>query len=308
MEALAEALQGPGVTLVPDAPLAAHTTLRVGGPARLLVTVEDEPALLRVTQACRDFDVPILVLGRGSNLLVGDDGWPGVALRLGSGFRGVSIDGTSVRCGAAEPMPSVAVRTAQAGLSGFAWGCAVPGTMGGGVRMNAGAHGGDMSDSLVEATVIDPSTATIERLDHERLAFGYRRSALPATSVVIGVTLELAPADPEVVLAEIDDIREWRRNHQPLSRPSCGSVFTNPPGASAGALIEAAGLKGVRRGGAEVSHTHANFIVTDTGARASDVEELIALIIERVQDHSGVELRTEVVRPVPVSPRVQDVD
>lgn len=308
MEKLAKALERPGVTLLADAPLSAHTTLRVGGPARLLATVEDESALLHVTRTCSDLDVPILVLGRGSNLLIGDDGWPGVALRLGSGFRGVTIEGTTVRCGAAEPMPSVAVRTAQAGLSGFAWGCAVPGTMGGGVRMNAGAHGGDMSDSLVEATVLDPSTASIERFDRERLMFGYRSSALPATSVVIGVTLELAPADPEVVLAEIDEIREWRRSHQPLSRPSCGSVFTNPPGASAGALIEAAGLKGVRRGGAEVSDTHANFIVTDAGATAGDVEGLIALVIERVRAHAGVELRTEVVRPVPVSPRVQGAD
>jgi len=294
---LVEDLDGPGATVFLDAPLAAHTTLRVGGAARVLATVDDEAALLRTTEACRAHAAPLLVLGRGSNLLVGDEGWPGVVVRLGSGFRGVDIDGTLVRCGGAEPMPAVAVRTAQAGLAGFAWGCAVPGTMGGGVRMNAGAHGGDMSDSLVDALVLDSATATLEVHDRERLGFAYRRSALSPGAVVIAVTLELVEADPEVVLAEIDGIRTWRREHQPLNRPSCGSVFTNPPGASAGALIESAGLKGARRGGAEVSETHANFIVTGPGATAGDVEALIAHVIEVVSERTGVVLETEVVRP-----------
>ncbi len=297
MKDLVGALAGSGATLVHDAPLAAHTTLRVGGAARLLVTVDDEATLLRTVRACREHDVPLLVLGRGSNLLVGDAGWPGVVLRLGRGFRDIEIEGTTVQCGGAVPMPTVAVRTAQAGLGGFAWGCAVPGTMGGGVRMNAGAHGGDMADSVVHASVVDPVSGAIEHYDPERLAFGYRRSALPEASVVISVTLELVPVDAAAVLAEIDDIRTWRREHQPLNRPSCGSVFTNPPGASAGALIEAAGMKGARVGGAEVSPTHANFIVTEPGATAGDVEGLIGLVVDRVRAHAGIELATEVVRP-----------
>jgi len=297
VQPLEEAIAGPGVTLVRDAPLAAHTTLRVGGAAHLLVTADDQEGLERTVASCRTHGVPILVLGRGSNLLVGDDGWPGVVLKLGAGFRGIDVDGTLVRCGGAEPMPSVAVRTAQAGLAGFAWGCAVPGTMGGGVRMNAGAHGGDMADALVEALVLDGVSGKVERYDRERLAFGYRRSALPEHAVVVSVTLELAAATPAVVLAEIDEIRTWRREHQPLSRPSCGSVFTNPPGVSAGALIEAAGLKGVRSGGAEVSSTHANFIVTSPGATAADVESLIERIVHDVRAHAGIELVTEVVRP-----------
>jgi UDP-N-acetylmuramate dehydrogenase len=297
MGSLAEALAGPGVTIVEDAPLDVHTTLRVGGPARLMVTVEDEDALVRTVRLCREHDVPMLVLGRGSNMLVTDDGWPGVVLRLGPGFRGITIEGTRVHCGGAEPMPAVAVRTAQAGLAGFAWGCAVPGTMGGGVRMNAGAHGGDMSDSFVDALILDPDRGTVERRTREQLGFGYRSSALADAAIVISVTLELALADPAVVLAEIDAIRTWRREHQPLSRPSCGSVFTNPPGASAGALIDAAGLKGTRVGGAEVSRTHANFIVTGPGATASDVEGLIEHVIERVREHAGVVLIPEVVRP-----------
>ena len=299
-DALVAVLDVPGVSVVRDAPLADHTTLRVGGVARLLVTVADEDALLHSVAACRAHDVPLLVLGRGSNLLVSDAGWPGVALRLGRGFRGVEVDPTDatlVRCGGAEPMPTVAVRTAQAGLTGFAWGCAVPGTMGGGVRMNAGAHGGDMADSLVEARVLDPVSLTLERYDAERLAFGYRRSSLAGDAVVVSVTLRLEPAPADVVLAEIESIRQWRREHQPVNQPSCGSVFTNPVGSSAGALIDAAGLKGLRVGGAEVSATHANFIVTRPGATAGDVETLIAQVVERVREHAGVELATEVVRP-----------
>jgi UDP-N-acetylmuramate dehydrogenase len=295
--AIAESLAGPGTSVSFAAGLAQHTTLRVGGPAALLVTVDDEPALVRTVGAVVRSGAPLLVIGRGSNLLVGDEGWPGVVLRLGGGFRGILIDGTTVVTGAAEPMPSVATRTAQAGLTGFAWGAAVPGSMGGGVRMNAGAHGADMSDSLVSARVLDVITGELTDWHRERLALGYRTSALRDTSIVTSVTLALSPADPAEVLAEIDAIRAWRREHQPLNRPSCGSVFANPAGRSAGALIEDAGLKGVRVGGAQVSTTHANFIVTEPGARAADVEALIDLITQRVRGTSGVTLRTEVVRP-----------
>lgn len=295
-ELIAAESAGAGVTAVVGAPLAEHTTLRVGGPARLLVTVEDEPALIRTVAAVRRHRVPLLIVGRGSNLLVGDAGWPGVALRLGQGFRGIDVTGTRLSVGAAEPMPSVAVRTAQLGLAGFAWGAAVPGTMGGGVRMNAGAHGADMSDALVSARVLDVRTGVVEERGPDRLALGYRRSAISADEVVLSVTLELRPDDPERIMAAIDEIRAWRRAHQPLNRPSCGSVFTNPPGESAGALIDRAGLKGTRIGGAEVSTTHANFIVTGPGARAADVEALIELVITRVAAQSGITLRAEVVR------------
>jgi UDP-N-acetylmuramate dehydrogenase len=295
--ALVRAVEGPGADIVVDGELALLTTLRVGGAAEALVTVEDEAALRRTVDAATSLGVPVLVLGRGSNMLIRDDGWPGLVLRLGAGFRGVDIDGTTVDVGAAEPMPSVAVRTAQAALAGFAWGAAVPGSIGGGVRMNAGAHGADMSDSLVSARVLDARTGELEDWTLERLDLGYRRSALTPDSIVTAVTIELEPGDSDRVLAEIDEIRTWRREHQPLSRPSCGSVFTNPPGASAGALIESVGLKGERIGGAEISTTHANFIVTSPGARASDVEALIARAVERVRDRTGIELHTEVVRP-----------
>ena len=299
VERLAGAAQGPGAEVVTGAELALLTTLRVGGPAALMVTVDDEAALLRTVRAATEQVVPILVLGRGSNMLIADEGWPGLVLRLGRGFRGIRIDGSRVVTGGAEPMPSVAVRTAQAGLAGFAWGAAVPGSMGGGVRMNAGAHGADMADSIVTARVLDATTGVMEDWDAERLRLAYRSSALTPSSIVTEVTLELAAAERVDVLAEIDAIRSWRRDHQPLDRPSCGSVFTNPPGASAGELIERVGLKGTRIGGAEVSTTHANFIVTSAQARASDVEALIELVAGRVLAETGIELRAEVVRPSP---------
>jgi UDP-N-acetylmuramate dehydrogenase len=296
---LVEELRHDGVGIVEDASLSEHTTLRVGGPARVMVLVEDVAALLHVAAVVRARGLPWLVIGRGSNLLVEDAGWPGVVVRLGRGFRGVAIDGTDVRCGGAEPLPTVAVRTAEAGLGGFAWGCAVPGSIGGALRMNAGAHGRDMAANVVEAEVVDVRTGSVERWDLARLGLRYRTSALPEGAVVTSVLMTLEPSEPGVELEEIERIRRWRREHQPLNLPSCGSVFTNPEGASAGALIEAAGLKGRRVGGAEVSPVHANFIVTSPGATAADVVELIDVMRAEVARTSGVELHAEVVRPRP---------
>ena len=297
VEAFRAEVAGASAHVTVGTPLARLTTLRVGGPAAAVVTVDDEAALQRTVVAAHTHGLPLLVVGRGSNLLVGDEGWPGVVLRLGEGFRGLRVAGTTVRAGAAEPMPSVAVTTARAGLGGFAWGAAVPGSMGGGVRMNAGAHGADMADTMVTATVLDVRTGELTDWGPDRLALGYRTSALDAAHVVTAVTLTLTPADAGEVLAEIDRIRTWRRTHQPLERPSCGSVFTNPPGTSAGALIEEAGLKGQRIGGAEVSTRHANFIVTDTDARAADVAALIDHVVRTVAERTGTVLRPEVVRP-----------
>lgn len=296
---LVEELRHDGVSLVEGASLSEHTTLRVGGPARVMALVEDVDALLHVAAVVRARGLPWLVIGRGSNLLVDDVGWPGVVVRLGRGFRGVTIDGTDVRCGGAEPLPTIAVRTAEAGLGGFAWGCAVPGNIGGALRMNAGAHGRDMAANVVEAEVVDVRTGSIERWDLARLGLRYRASALPDGAVVTSVLLALAPAEREEELGKIERIRSWRREHQPLNLPSCGSVFTNPEGASAGALIDAAGLKGRRVGGAEVSLVHANFIVTSPGATAADVAELIDVVRAEVARSSGVELHAEVVRPRP---------
>lgn len=282
-------------TVRAQAPLGPLTTLRVGGPARVLVEVACDADLAAVGRAAAAHRVGWLIVGRGSNLLVADAGWPGIAVLLGRSYRGVEVAGTTVRVGAAEPLPTLAVRLADAGLTGFAWGCAVPGTVGGAVRMNAGAHGGEMADHLVSVEVVRLRTGVRETWPVAVLGLRYRRSELPDDAIVVAATLALTPGAPEAIRAEIDSIRRWRREHQPLNEPNCGSVFTNPPGDAAGRLIDAAGGKAIAVGGARVSQRHANFVVTRPGATAADVRAVLHAVRERVAATSGVELRTEVV-------------
>jgi UDP-N-acetylmuramate dehydrogenase len=278
------------------ADLSAYTTLRVGGPAAALVRAETLADLAAVARVGRALDRPWLVIGKGSNLLIADEGWPGIAVVLGRGFRGVDIDGGRVLAGAAEPMPALSQRVAREGLGGLAFGVAIPGTVGGAVRMNAGAHGGEIRDVLESADVARMAAdGVVERWDRDRLGFSYRHSALPPDAIVVRAHLRLQTVDADRIAADMAEMRRWRRAHQPINEPSCGSVFRNPPGDSAGRLIEAAGLKGYRVGGAQVSQRHANFITVRPGARAHEVHEIICTTQRRVRETSGVDLRTEVV-------------
>ena len=295
MDALAAALRDVGADVAEDVPLAALTTLRVGGPARLLATVVDEGSLAGALRVATSAGLPWIVVGRGSNLLVPDAGWPGLAVRLEGGLRTIEVDGATVRAGAAAPLPTVANRAAEAGLGGFAWGVAVPGSVGGAVRMNAGAHGADMADALVSARLLRAGADAAEDVPVGRLGLRYRGSDVPADAVVTAAVLRLVAREASAVRAEMDDIRVWRREHQPLHAATCGSVFTNPPGGSAGRLIEEAGLKGHRVGGAMVSPTHANFIETLPGSRADDVLRLIDEVRAAVARRTGVDLAVEVV-------------
>ena len=282
----------------PGASLAAQTTLRVGGDARVLVEVERDEDLAAVGAAAAQHGVRVLVLGRGSNTLVADAGWPGVVVVLGRGMRGVELDldddGGTVRVGAAEPMPALAVRLADAGLGGFAWAAGVPGTVGGAVVMNAGAHGGEMVDHLVEVDLVRLGSGTRETWSADLLGLAYRSSALPSDAVVVEATLRLPAADAATVRDEVRGVRDWRRAHQPINEPNCGSVFTNPPGDSAGRLIDSAGGKGLERGGARVSPLHANFITTTPGATAADVLGLVHDLQALVERVHGVRLHPEV--------------
>lgn len=277
-----------------DATVADLTTLKVGGPVRAFVVAESDDDLLAVARAIREHDVPWLVVGRGSNLLVADTGWPGVVVTLGRGFRGLTIDGDRVWAGAAEPLPALAMRIADAGLGGFAWAAAVPGSLGGAVRMNAGAHGGEMAQCLVEVEIFRLQQGARETWPVDALGLRYRHSDLPGDGIVVAATMQLEPASAEAIKDEIAEIRQWRRDHQPLNEPNCGSVFTNPPGDSAGRLVDSAGAKGMTVGGASVSAMHANFIVTTPGATASDVVTLIEQVRERVAEVHGVDLVPEV--------------
>lgn len=281
--------------------LAAHTTLRVGGPARVLVEAERDEDLAAVGAAATAHGVGVLVVGRGSNLLVADRGFDGVVVALGRGFRGMEVldadavdDHRVAIIGAAEPMPAVAVRLADAGLGGFAWGAGVPGTVGGAVRMNAGAHDGEMADHVVEVDLVRLSSGTRETWPLRLLGLGYRSSRLPGDAVVVAATLRLPVAEPDEVRRAIRAVRDWRREHQPINEPNCGSVFTNPPGDSAGRLIDTAGGKQLHVGGASVSQRHANFITTTPDATAGDVVTLLRAVQARVLEVHGVELHPEV--------------
>ena len=296
---LAAPLRAAGVADVrTGAPLAELTTLRVGGPAAALVVAERDEDLAAVGAVCREAGRPWLVVGRGSNLLVADAGWPGVAVVLGRGFRGIELhttaEGGVAVLGGAEPLPTVAMRLADAGLAGAAWAAGVPGTVGGAVRMNAGAHGGQGADHLGVVDLVRLRSGSREQWPAAACGLSYRHSELPDDAVVVGATWQLAAGDRDAIRAEVREVRDWRRVHQPINEPNCGSVFTNPPGDSAGRLVEAVGAKGLRVGGAEVSTRHANFIVTRSGATAADVVALIVELRRRVEEATGIRLRPEV--------------
>jgi UDP-N-acetylmuramate dehydrogenase len=275
-----------------DHALGALTTYRVGGPAALFCEVADEGELLMVARALSGVDVPVVVVGRGSNLLVADRGFPGLALTLGAGFETLAVDGTEVWAGAALSLPVLARRTVAAGLHGLEWAVGVPGSVGGAIRMNAGGHGSDTAATLVGFRWVDLATATVHEGGPERLQFAYRHTALAPTEVVVAGHHHLAAGDVDRGRAAIEEIVRWRRSNQP-GGSNAGSVFTNPPGDSAGRLIEACGLKGLRLGTAQVSSKHANFIQADPGGRADDVKLLIDQVRDAVAATTGVGLRTE---------------
>jgi UDP-N-acetylmuramate dehydrogenase len=277
----------------PDQPLGARTTYRVGGPARLFTEPADEEQLLAVARAVARRPVPVLVLGRGSNLLVADDGFDGLVIAPGAGFEGLSMEGSEVSAGASVSLPVLARRTGAAGLRGLEWAVGVPGSVGGAVRMNAGGHGSDTAATLVRVRRVDLVAGTVGDVEAGRLDFGYRSSSVAPTDVVVSGVHRLAPGDPAEAKAVIDEIVRWRRANQP-GGANAGSVFTNPPGDSAGRLIEACGLKGLRLGTAEVSSKHANFIQADPGGAAADVVALIDRVRRDVATTTGITLHTEI--------------
>ncbi|MGQ0830156.1 MAG: UDP-N-acetylmuramate dehydrogenase [Microthrixaceae bacterium] len=281
-----------GDRAVRDVPLGARTTYRVGGPAALFVEVGDDADLAAVCACVRATGIEVLVVGNGSNLLVADRGFAGLAIALRARFEVVDIDGTKVRAGAAALLPVVARRTVAAALTGFEWAVGVPGSIGGAVRMNAGGHGADMAASLVGVRVVDLRTGEDGDVPAPALELGYRHSALTAHQLVVSADLALHPGDPAEGARALAEIVAWRRANQP-GGPNAGSVFTNPEGDSAGRLIEAAGAKGLRLGSASVSEKHANFIQADPGGRADDVHALMLAVAARVEAATGIVLRPE---------------
>ena len=275
-----------------DHPLGPLTTYRVGGSAALFLTAETEADLQLARRAVVETGIPVLVVGRGSNLLVADAGFAGLAVTLGAAFTAIDIDGTRVRAGGAVSLPVLARQTAAAGLTGLEWAVGVPGSVGGAVRMNAGGHGSDTAGPLVRYRFVDLAGGEDGEFDAGRLGFGYRRSSVEPSHVVVWGEYELAPGDAETSAAEISEIVRWRREHQPGGQ-NAGSVFTNPPDDSAGRLVEAAGLKGHRLGTAHVSTKHANFIQADDGGSADDVLALVHEVQRIVAERTGIHLHPE---------------
>lgn len=275
-----------------DVPIGPLTTYRVGGAAALHVTLATEDELRRLAEAVRVSGVDVLVVGKGSNLLVGDGGFDGLAVGLGDRFAEVAISGTTVRAGGAAALPVLARQTVRAGLTGFEWAVGVPGSVGGAVRMNAGGHGSEMAEVLTAARVVDLRSGEDRTMGLAELGLGYRCSKVEGRHLVVGANLALAPGEPARGEQELSEIVAWRRANQPGGQ-NAGSVFANPPGDSAGRLIEAAGCKGLRVGSAEVSTKHANFFQADSGGSADDVWSLMIEVRRRVEAASGVLLRPE---------------
>jgi UDP-N-acetylmuramate dehydrogenase len=292
---LASRMLGPLATR--DEPLAPMTTYKVGGRAALFVRAQTVDDLLAVAAARRASGLPVLVVGRGSNLLVADEGFAGIGVSIADFAVGIEIDGTLVTAGGGAALPVVARRTAAAALTGFEWAVGVPGSIGGAVKMNAGGHGSDMAACVADVDVVDldGEVPAVVRRGVDELGLRFRGSDLGDHDVVVAARLRLRPGDRDVSETEIADIVRWRREHQPGGQ-NCGSVFVNPvPGeVSAGLLVDGLGLRGLRIGSAWVSEKHANFIQAADGGSAADVRALIDTVRERVAAATGVVLRSEV--------------
>jgi UDP-N-acetylmuramate dehydrogenase len=275
-------------------PMAPLTTFRIGGPAALYLEPESEADLQAASQALADSGLPHVVIGKGSNVLVSDRGFDGLVIRLGRAFRWAARDGDRLAAGGAMPLPALAGVALRHGLAGLEFGVAIPATLGGSVKMNAGAHGSEIADVVVDIEVFRLAEGGTQRIPAADAGFSYRRSALPSDAVVTAATAELRAGQAEAIRAAMDEARAWRRRTQPLAEPNCGSVFKNPEGGHAAELIERSGLKGARVGGAQISTKHANFIVAGEGATADDVRSLIDLVRREVESRAGVTLEPEV--------------
>ena len=278
-----------------DVPLGILTTYRVGGNAAIMARPRSVDDLQLIAEAVRECELPAIVIGRGSNMLVADTGFDGIAISLNELAADHRIEGTEVVAGAMVALPQLARRVVAAGLTGFEWAVGVPGSIGGAVRMNAGGHGSDIETCLVDVLLFDLHTSTSGRLAAERLGLRFRGSDLGDHQIVIEARLRLRIGDRARSEVELNEIVRWRREHQPGGQ-NAGSVFVNPvPGElSAGELIDRVNLRGTAIGGATVSEKHANFIQASDRGLASDVLALIELVRQRVADETGFVLRSEV--------------
>nr|WP_041272007.1 UDP-N-acetylmuramate dehydrogenase [Desulfitobacterium hafniense] len=279
-------------------PLQKLNTWRIGGLAETVCWPESEEELREIWLKCQEQGIPFRLFGRGSNVLFPDEGLPGVTV-ISTGLAQSVWDSERVTVGAGYSLARLSQEAADRGLTGLEFARGIPGTVGGAVVMNAGAHGGSIQDILEEVKILAPE-GEVQRLAKEDIQFGYRECSLRDQAIVLEGVFHLKPGDPDVIQATMSENLARRKAAQPLELPNAGSVFRNPPGGSAGRLIEEAGWKGKRLGGAQVSSKHANFIVNQGNATARDVLALIREIQKDVHHQFGVELKTEV-RYIPPS-------
>ena len=289
-----------GANVLFDEPMSRHTTFRIGGPADALITVKTEQEIRNLVLWAGERDYPVVILGAGSNLLVRDGGIRGLTLKLAGDFEVIQLipqangSGATVRSGAAVLLRRLAKYAIDEGLAGLSFGLGIPGTLGGALRMNAGAWGGCMADSTSSIRVLDRRGEVVSR-DREQLRFSYRRLELEEGAIILSSQFKLLSKDHKALQQEAVRMQKRRKATQPLSLPSAGSVFRNPlEEKPAGELIDQAGMKGLRVGGAEVSTVHANFIVNRGHAKASDVLTLMSQIQEAIHERFGVALEPEV--------------
>jgi len=283
-----------GDRLRSEFPLAPLTTFRIGGPAALYLEAESDADLAVAGQAVREANVPVVVIGKGSNVLVSDRGFRGLVLRLGRSYRWAARDGERLTAGGAMPLATLSGVALSHSLSGLEFGVAIPGSFAGAIAMNAGAHGRELADVIESIDVFHLRAGAARRVPGAEAGFRYRGTSLPRDGVVTGARAKLEAADASEIRRRMDEAREWRRRAQPLAEPNCGSVFKNPPGEHAARLVDEAGGKGLSVGGASVSTKHANFIVTSEEASAADVVMLIRAVQELVSARFGIELELEV--------------
>ncbi len=280
--------------LTENAPLAGITWFRVGGPAEVMFRPADRDDLAAFL-AGLPRDVPFTVIGVGSNLLVRDGGVPGVVVRLGRGFAEIEANGTEVRAGAAALDINVARMAADAGLAGLEFLSGIPGTLGGALRMNAGAYGRELVDVIVAAEAIDRQ-GRLHKLDKKALGLSYRHSDVPQDWIFLGADLNAETGEPAAIRTRLNEIQAAREASQPIRSRTGGSTFANPPGHKAWQLIDQAGCRGYRIGGAMVSQMHTNFLINTGSATAADIENLGETVRRRVREASGIELRWEIQR------------
>jgi UDP-N-acetylmuramate dehydrogenase len=280
--------------LLANQPLADLTWFRVGGPAQVLFMPEDEADLCCFLSEL-PAEVAVTIIGLGSNLIVRDGGIPGVAVRLGRGFNEIAIEGLNVHAGAAVPDVKVARAAQEAGIAGLSFMRGIPGAVGGALRMNGGAYGRETKDALVQVRAIDRQ-GRVHTLTNPDMGFSYRHCGAPADYIFTQTLFAGERGDPAVIAAEMDKITESREATQPIKSRTGGSTFKNPPGQKAWQLIDAAGCRGLRTGGAQVSEMHCNFLINLGTATATDIESLGETVRRRVQESSGVELEWEIKR------------